>query len=205
MFRQITIATNANQNRRPCGFQLPLLKFAFEWFLLHPRNFPKETCDQNEAITFHLLAEFPGKAHDRCMTGMNTGKHASWQSVAGPSLLVAYCGLQTKPSQAATCGLVHEEKSQQATYYVYFIFFLLLSLLFQVIFVLLSRFLSFSDMHLQIREKIFTGTCIFLLMDIALGRMCETHQFENNHKWQNGDSRTIGSQMKKIRKTERKN
>lgn len=37
-------------------------------------------------------------------------------------------------------------------------------------------------------------------MDVSMKRMCETHQFENNHKWQNGDSGIIGSKRKKTRK-----
>lgn len=47
---------------------------------------------------------------------------------------------------AVTWGLVSERNDQLNTY-VYFLSFPLLSLLFQVIFVLISHFLYFSDMH----------------------------------------------------------
>ena len=42
-------------------------------------------------------------------------------------------------------------------------------------------------------------------MDISLERMCETHWFENNHKWQNGDSGIMGSKWKKTRKEQGEN
>lgn len=79
------------------------------------------------------------------------------------------------PSQAATCGQLYEGKSHQASYYVCFLPSLLLSLLFQVIFVLIWHFLSFSDKHQQMRETILTASRVLLLMDEVLKRMCEMH------------------------------
>lgn len=49
------------------------------------------------------------------------------------------------------------EKNQHTTYYICSFFFPLLSLLLQVILVLISHFLYFSDMHYQVREMTFIG------------------------------------------------